>query len=401
MPLQPIEVEKFEETTLSEPEKKRREKRTLTVRYARYLLLLVMVMVALIFLFSNRDQINGDNFRRLIAKVNIGTGGKIAENGEFRFDTSSEGVTVVFKDGFAHATVEKMIITDKDGTEFQNTQLGFRTPRLLTNGQRVMAFDHGGTGILIADSFSVLHEQQMENRIITADMSGDGWYVVVTEGDGYLAKVFVYNASFQEVYRYRSLSRYILDAALTPDHKALAVSALNSEGEDILPEILYFKLKKEEIAWTVPFEEAPCVDITVKEDGTVCGLFSWGIVSLNGKGTETGRFTLEDRILQTYSFASGDYNVAVTSAAESGASTVSVCDARGKVRYTVELPFYAYSVDYKDGRIAAMGTQTCSVYSTSGKTLWESSSENATSIALMGKNAVAVITPQKCVYNAF
>ena len=42
-----------------------------TLKYIRYLLLLVRVMVALIFLFLYRDEINGDNFRRLIAKIAI------------------------------------------------------------------------------------------------------------------------------------------------------------------------------------------------------------------------------------------------------------------------------------------------------------------------------------------
>ncbi len=370
-----------------------------TIKYVRYLLLLIMVMVALIFLFANRDQINGDNFRRLMAKINIGIAAPTSEDGEVHFDTVSSGDTVVYKDGFAHATVEKLIITDKNGTEFQNTQLGFRKPVLAANGNYVFVYDSGGTGLMVADSFSVLFETHLENPIITAKMNRNGSIVVVTEGDGYLAKVYVFDSSFREVYRYRSLNRYILDADLSADGKALAVSAVNIEGADIAPEIMYFKLSKEEVQWTVPFDENPCVDIEIKDNGTVCGLFNWGMVSLSSKGKELGRYQLENKALQCYSLEDGDDNVFVVSAAENGDGTVVVCNEKGVVKDKVELDYYAITFDYHNGRIAILGNQKCGVYNKSGKLLWEDHPERATGIAFMGRNAVVVVSETKCVYN--
>ena len=129
-----------------------------TVKYVRYLLLLIMVMVALIFLFANRSQINGDNFRRLIAKFNLGISIPSAENGEIHFNSTDTGSAIVFKDGFAYASVEKLIVTDKKGTEFQNTPLGFRRPVLSANSRYILVYDNGGTGLMVADSFSVLFE---------------------------------------------------------------------------------------------------------------------------------------------------------------------------------------------------------------------------------------------------
>lgn len=370
-----------------------------TIKYIRYLLLLIMVMVALIFLFANRSQINGDNFRRLMAKINIGIASPSAEEGEVRFDTASSGKTVVYKDGFAHATVEKLIVTDKNGTEFQNTSLGFRDPVITANSLRVMVYDSGGTGLVVADSFSVLYEKQMENPIITAKMNANGSIVVVTEGEGYLAKVYVFDSSMKEVYRYRSLNRYILDAAISKDGKALAVSALNIEGSDILPEILYFKLNKEEIEWTASFSESPCVRIAIKDNGSVCGMFDWGMVSLNKKGKEQGRFLLDNRALQCYSLEDGVSNIFVVSAADNGAGTIVICNEKGKEKDTINLDFYAVKLDYRDGRIAVLGNQKCGVYNRSGKELWSDQPERAEDIALMNRTTVVVVSETKCVYN--
>ncbi len=389
-----------EESLEREEQSERRDPRSRsTIKYLRYLLLLVMVMVALIFLFSNRDQINGDNFKRLMAKINIGFSAPSAEKGEVQFETSNTGETVVYKDGFANATVEKLLITDKNGGEFQNTPLGFRNPCLLANSKYVMAYDSGGTGLLIADSFSVLYEANMENNIITAQMNDDGSFVIVTEGDGYLSKVYVYDASFREIYRYRSLNRYILDAALSPDKSAIAVSAMNIEGAEITAEIQYFKLNKEEMEWSVSFGQTPCVDLDIKDNGNICGLFSWGLVALNKKGNEQGRYALDNQVLQCYS-VDDDLTVFAVSAAENGNTTLVTCNSKAAVKDTVALDYYVTQLDYSNGRIAAMGNRKCGVYNSNGKLLWEAQPDRATGIALMGRNTVVVMSETKCIYDA-
>ena len=385
------------------PEEEQTERREMksksTIKFVRYLLLLVMVMVALIFLFANRDQINSDNFRRLMTKINVGFSAPSAGTGSVQFETSNNGETAVYKDGFANATVEKLLVTDKNGVEFQNTQLGFRTPCLLTNNKYIMAYDSGGTGLMIADSFSVLFETAMENNIITAQINENGSFVVVTEGDGYLAKVYVYDSSFREIYRYRSLNRYILDAALSPDQKALAVSAMNIEGSEIVPEILYFKLDKEEVEWSVTFDQNPCIDIDIKSNGNICGLFSWGMVSLNKKGAEQGRYELDNQVLQCYS-TQDDLTVFAVSAAENGNTTLVTCNTKAAVKDTVVLDYYVTQLDYNDGRIAVLGNRRCGVYNSGGRLLWEDAPERATGIALMGRDTVVVISETKCTYDA-
>ena len=230
-------------------------------------------------------------------------------------------------------------------------------------------------------------------------MPENGSFVVVTEGDGYLSKVYVYDSSFREIYRYRSLNRYILDASLSSDQKALAVSAMNIEGSEIVAEILYFKLDKEEMQWSVPFDQNPCISIDIKENNSICGLFSWGMVSLSKKGAEQGRYELDNQVLQCYSLKDEALNVFAVSAAENGNATLVICDQKAAVKETVALDHYAVQLDYCDGRIAVLGNRKSGVYNTNGKLLWEDTPERATDISFMGKDAVVVISETKCVYN--
>lgn len=384
-----LEQEEQEEVTASAPSKS-------TIKYIRYLLLLIMVMVALILLFTNREQINGDNFRRLMAKINIGVSSVASEDGRLRFNS---GETVVYKDGFAHASVEKLLITDKNGTEFQNAPLGYRSPCIYSNDRYVLVYDSDGSGVMVADSFSVLFDKQMEDPIITARMNDNGYLVVVTEGDGFLAKVYVYDSSFKEVYRYRSLNRYILDAAVTEDNKGIVLSAMNVEESEIKPEILYFRIDKEKMQWSVAYKENPCIRLVVKENGTICGLFSWGMVSLNKKGKEVGRYSFENQVLQCYSLDDESRNVFVVSASENGDASVVICNEKGKVKDSFELDYYGVDVDYSDGRVAVLGNMRCGVFNSHGKNIWEDTPESAEEISFMGRSAVVVVSDTDCVYN--
>lgn len=368
-----------------------------TIKHIRYLLLLIMVMVALILLFANRDQINEDNFRRLMAKINLGVSSSTSADGEIQFDP---GKTIVYKDGFAHVSVENLLVTDKNGTEFQNAPLGYRNPCVSTNNHRILVYDSDGTGLMVADSFNVLFETQTEDPIIAARMNDDGYLAVITEGVGSLAKVIVYDSSYNEIYRYRSLNRYLVDAAVTADNNAIVISAMNVEGSEIVPEILYFYLDEEELQWSVPFNEgSPCVRLVAKDDGSICGLFSWGMVSLDDDGDENGRYLFENQVLQCYSMEDGGDNVFILSASANGDSKVLICDEDGDVEDSFDLDYYAVDVDYCEGRVAVLGNMKCTAYDGDGDILWENSTEKGNEIFFMEKSAVVVVSDTGCIYN--
>ena len=50
----------------------KKEKIKSKIRFARFLLLFVAAVFAIVLLFINKDKLNADNFRRLAAKIDIG-----------------------------------------------------------------------------------------------------------------------------------------------------------------------------------------------------------------------------------------------------------------------------------------------------------------------------------------
>ena len=153
-----FEVEQFDIDDQTETQMTKTEKVKSGLRFARFLLLLIMVLAALVLLFANKDKINSDNFKRLFAKIDIGmSSAEQSDNSIIGFDYDANSVIGVYKDGIARVTSDSLSIIDNIGTQFQNVLTGFNSPALITTDKYVLTYDRGGNKLIVTNSFAVLY----------------------------------------------------------------------------------------------------------------------------------------------------------------------------------------------------------------------------------------------------
>ena len=173
----------YSETDLEQlPEQKTgKEKLKTGLRFTRVFLLLCAAVFALIVLFVNRDKLNGDNLRRLAAKVDIGlSSSQSKDEAVIDYDYSSSSVVGLYKDGVARVTGESLVVMDNAGTQFQSVLTGFSDPALITTPRYVMTYDRGGRRLVITNSFTVVFDRTFDDNIVTATMNDSGWFAVVS-----------------------------------------------------------------------------------------------------------------------------------------------------------------------------------------------------------------------------
>ncbi len=372
------------------------------LRFARYLLLLIMVTMALLFIFTNKDKINMDNFRRLLAKIDIGISlGSEIDDTQIDFEYRENSVTSVYKDGIARLTGERLSIMDNRGTQFLNVLSGFEQPQLIANNKYVLAYDSGGTELIVTNSFAVLFEKTFSDKIINASMNDSGYFAVVTQSDGYKSSVYVFNSKFEEIFKWDSLSRYIVDVEVAHNNDAIAVSTLYSEGEAIMPQINYFEFSDENISWSVDFDEAVSPAISCKSDGTVCAIFEWGVCFIDNKGREKSRYQFEQNLVQNFDIDDEKYNAFVLSHSVSGNSTLVVLDNNGIMISSTEIDEYIKSVDVMGDKVALLSANNVMALNIlSGKISWQrENSSNGVDVFFSDKSSVLVVSEISAVYN--
>ena len=372
------------------------------LRFARYLLLLIMVTMALLFIFTNKDKINMDNFRRLLAKIDIGISlGSEIDDTQIDFEYRENSVTSVYKDGIARLTGERLSIMDNRGTQFLNVLSGFEQPQLIANNKYVLAYDSGGTELIVTNSFAVLFEKTFSDKIINASMNDSGYFAVVTQSDGYKSSVYVFNSKFEEIFKWDSLSRYIVDVEVAHNNDAIAVSTLYSEGEAIMPQINYFEFSDENISWSVDFDETVSPAISCKSDGTVCAIFEWGVCFIDNKGREKSRYQFEQNLVQNFNIDDEKYNAFVLSHSVSGNSTLVVLDNNGIMISSTEIDEYIKSVDVMGDKVALLSANNVMALNIlSGKISWQrENSSNGVDVFFSDKSSVLVVSEISAVYN--
>ena len=372
------------------------------LRFARYLLLLIMVTMALLFIFTNKDKINMDNFRRLLAKIDIGISlGSEIDDTQIDFEYRENSVTRVYKDGIARLTGERLSIMDNRGTQFLNVLSGFEQPQLIANNKYVLAYDSGGTELIVTNSFAVLFEKTFSDKIINASMNDSGYFAVVTQSDGYKSSVYVFNSKFEEIFKWDSLSRYIVDVEVAHNNDAIAVSTLYSEGEAIMPQINYFEFSDENITWSVDFDETVSPAISCKSDGTVCAIFEWGVCFIDNKGREKSRYQFEQNLVQNFDIDDEKYNAFVLSHSVSGNSTLVVLDNNGIMISSTEIDEYIKSVDVMGDKVALLSANNVMALNIlSGKISWQrENSSNGVDVFFSDKSSVLVVSEISAVYN--
>lgn len=371
------------------------------IKFTRLLLLLIAAVFALVILFVNRDKLNADNFRRLAAKIDIGlSSAESSDNSVIDYDYNSSGAVGVYKDGIARVTTDSLVIMDNAGTQFQSVLTGFNNPALVTTNKYVMTYDRGGRRLIITNSFTVVFDKVFDDNIVTAAMNDNGYFAVVTESDAYKNILTVYNSSFSEIYKLNSMSRYIIAADISNDNKHAAVSSYYVKDGNVIPQINYYSFTGEESLWNYDFDEKVAVSVVCKDDGSVAGLFEWGICVLDSKGREKHRFEFNNKILQAYYLSRDKYNMAVLSDSHSGNSEAVVFENTGKSVSNIDTQITAVSADIASDRIALLSRDRIFIYSVSGKLISERENVNdGTKILFSDKNSVLVVSDSGIVYN--
>lgn len=373
------------------------------VRFARFIVLLVMAISALVLIFVNRDKINGDNFKRLFAKIDRGTMNiETADNSVIDFEYDSSGIIDIYKDGLARVTSDNLVIMDSIGTQFQSVLTGFNTPAMITNGKYVLVYDRGGSKLCVTNSFTVLFEANFDDNIVSVSMNENGYFAVITESNAYKNKIVVYDSQFNEVYKVNSLSRYVICADVSEDNKYIALSTLNVKDSNITPQICCYKLNAEDTFWVHDFQDDVAVDVICKNDGTFAALFEWGICILDSKGNEKYRYEFQNKILQNYCIDDGKYNYIVMSDSISGDSEIIVFNNNGKEVSKILLNDNVYSLDVHGDRVAVITRSELKIYSLSGKEIASRKNPNdGTKVIFCDKNLLLSVSASSAVYNLF
>lgn len=236
----------------------------------------------------------------------ISVSGAVMES--FSFDAHSSNEYAAFNGGLAVASVSGLSVYAADGAESCVLQTTMATPRVLSCGEAVMAYDVGGYNLMaVGKKGTELLNVTAAKPILDADLSPDGYVCYSTSESGYKSILYVYNPRGAMIYRWLSSSQYLPICTVSPEGTYMAAVALGQANGIFESSLVVFRTDSEEIYSTVTLGNELFYDLEFLEDGTLCAVGESSSMWLRMDGTVLGKYSYGGAYLKDFDFGGSGF----------------------------------------------------------------------------------------------
>ena len=252
-------------------------------------LLILAVTAALVagalLLVVYRDRLNLDAFKRWLTYRSLET----SETGQAEPFTHAGGdkLSLAYLDsGVLLASAAGAHYYSFSGEVYAQEVLAMENPVLSAAAGAGVVYDAGGRSLFLFREGQETFHLTLEGGgdLLSARVNDSGWLAVTAQQSGYKGVVTVYNAGGGQVIQIRLSSTFVVDAALSPDCRTVAVVTMDQEGGVFQSQVRFYPVDQEEPSAQVSLGSIAPLDLDY-EDGRlwVLGEDCLMIVSDDGK----------------------------------------------------------------------------------------------------------------------
>lgn len=380
---------KKEKNEFSAARKKRRFKIAMlrTKKFIGAVLALAIVCVA-VWLFVKEDVagIIGD---RIAAGSASGASMPVEIAGTSVKETFTVGDNVgVLTDG-------NVALYAKNGKQLLSYTHGMTDPIVKAAGRRFLLYDRGGTKLVVRMRDKVLFEKEFDYKIISANISSDGWITVVTAAQRYASQLHVWNSAYdEEIFTWSSSGEYIICSAADSGSKTVAAATLtaNASGQMVTMVHIFTTEAAVELG-KKDFSGEAAVSLEYNSSGNVKIICDSMAAVIDRSGNVLGRFDFDRKLISCVN-AHGTSGMALVfdRYTEARATDVTFIGSRGEQVKTVSVSGKFLCANGNSSHAAVYCDGTATVFDYSGNKTAELTSEQDALLILLTKESVFAVT---------
>ena len=267
------------------------------VRRIVVFVVIVAAVCSAVGLILFQESLNFDALRRWFKYFNIRDDG---DYGIYSFDSHNSNRYGAAGSGLAVASVGGLIYYQDNGAERFSMQSQLELPQLITRGKYMLAYDVGGTKLLLANTSGSLLELSADKAVLDADLSSSGAFCYSSSSSGYKSVLTVYNSRQELAYRWLSSTTYLPVCAISEKGTMLAAVGLGATGGAYESSVSFFRTDANEIQNTVSLGNELIYDLDFLNNDTVIAVGEHTVQIVKSDGTVVGQYAYEEPYLKTY-----------------------------------------------------------------------------------------------------
>lgn len=348
------------------PSRKKEKRPNPVLRLLAFLLTVVMVLGA-IFLIVNYDKLNFDSIKRWFAYRDLERGDS-GQAESFPFDGDSSSTFASLDGDLLVCSTTGVRLYSASGQVYVDRTVTMENPVAVAAGSTALAYDAGGQTLLACrnreEAFTL--ELAEDEKVLSADVNGKGWMVTVTQESGYKGVVTVYDSQFQPQMQVSLSSRFIMDAALSPDNSTVAVLTMGLTDGTFTSQVELYPTAG---AASDASPQTTCtvggqviLDMTWDDSG-IWALGEDEIYHLDDSAALTGSYSYSDRYLKGFSLAGNGTAVLLLGKYRAGSTAeLVVVDTQGEARATMALDEQVLSISAAGRYISLLTADQLNIY---------------------------------------
>lgn len=342
------------------------EKRpSLPVRLLVFLVTVCLVLAA-VALVAFREQINFDAVRRWYAYRDL----ERSESGQ----AESFAVDIGLADLCAAVGSDLLLCSSRagvrlysdSGTLYVNRAAALERPVGAACGKYAVVYDAGGQDLYLyteREEIFTLSLPQTQS-LISAAVNQHGWLAVVRQESGTRGVIAVYNGSHRPVAEVRLSSRFVMDAAVSPDNRSVAVLTIGLTGGSFECRVDLYRLDGggDGPDWSCSLDNNTVLGLRWDSDG-IWALGESALSLVSPTGTVAGSYSYGGRYLKDFSLDGENGAVLLLGKYRAGSSSeLSTVSPDGSVRASLALEEQVLSLSAAGRYVAVLTADRLDVY---------------------------------------
>jgi len=311
----------------------------------------------------------------------------------YEFDAREKPKFIVYKDYIVKCGGSGIWFIDKTGEVIRSEGLIYNNPIIKTNGSQVLVADQGTGDLAVLNSGSVQWREKIDESILNADISEDGYVSVITTAKRDNNEVRVFEPHGVELFRKVIASDFAVSANISPSEESFILSAISTGAVGAYSVYKFYDMKGENLAELSFQSSAELLPIfSYNNNGSIFAVGDRSVASIDPSGT-----VIWEKQFLSIAGASpaGNGQLAVAAESEEG-PVMKIYKTDGQELASCELRTKPEGLSAIRGVVCVNTSDTAYFYSSKGRIISKySTGSPIRQVCFFDKNQAAVVTDRQ------
>ena len=255
------------------------------------LLVTVVLVIGAAALVVFRDRLNVDALRRWISYRSITT--DVDGQAEPFPHAGGDKLSLAYlNSGIVLSSATGARYYSFTGDQYAEEVLNMTNPTMTSCGSAAVVFDAGSSSLFLFRNGEEATEfaDVGTGSILSARVNESGWLTVTAQQTGYKGAVTVFNAAGDAVIQISLSSTFVVDAALSPDCRSIAVITIDQKGGVFGSHLTFYSVSSTEPGVAVDLGNTTVLDLDY-ESGQIWVLGEDQLMSITPDGETFNRWS--------------------------------------------------------------------------------------------------------------